>query len=88
MTDKSELEESVDTFLLSNFPQIKMHGGEFEILEADPNDGYVKIQLSGACSGCGISPMTKEAIRNRLPEKVEGVEMVSVETAGEGDLGF
>lgn len=86
MTDRDELEDRVDTFLLSNFPQIKMHGGEFEILEADPEDGYVKVQLSGACSGCGISPMTKEAIRDRLPDKVEGVNMVSVETAGGDSL--
>lgn len=88
MTEQNELEESVDSFLLSNFPQIKMHGGEFQIVEADPTDGYVKIRLTGACSGCGISPMTKEAIRNRLPNNIEGVKMVNVETGGEGDLGI
>jgi Fe-S cluster biogenesis protein NfuA len=80
--NEEELRSEVDTFLISNFPQIKMHGGEFTILEADPEDGFVSVQLSGACSGCGISPMTKEAIRSRLPDNVEGVNMVKVETTG------
>jgi Fe/S biogenesis protein NfuA len=79
---EDELRSRIDKFLTSNFPQIKMHGGEFSVLEADPSDGFVSIQLSGACSGCGISPMTKEAIRSRLPNKVNGVEMVQVETTG------
>lgn len=80
MTSTETLENAVDKFLLKNFPQIIAHGGGFDILEADDDDGYVKIRLTGACSGCGISPMTIQAIRDRLPKEVDGVQMVSVDT--------
>lgn len=80
--ERDEMEEEIDKFLAANFPQIKMHGGSYTIKEADPEDGYVSVHLGGACSGCGISPMTKQAIQDRLPKKVDDVEMVKVETGG------
>lgn len=83
---EEEMREEIDKFLAANFPQIKMHGGNYTIKEADPEDGYVAVHLGGACSGCGISPMTKEAIRDRLPSQVESVQMVKVET-GDGEFG-
>lgn len=80
---KEELEEEVDKFLAANFPQIKMHGGEYTIREADPEDGYVSVHLGGACGGCGISPMTKQAIQERLPNQIDDVQMVKVETGSD-----
>lgn len=86
MTERSEeeknLREEVDTFLMKNFPQIQMHGGSSSILEADPEEGYVEVSLGGACSGCGISPMTTQAIMTQLPQEVENVEEVNVTTGG------
>lgn len=79
-TDRESMIDEIESFLIANFPQIKAHGGEFKILEADPSDGFASIQLAGACSGCGVSPMTVEAIRDRLPKRVDSVDMIMVET--------
>jgi Fe-S cluster biogenesis protein NfuA len=94
MTDKErsekekQLREDVDTFLMKNFPQIQMHGGTSSVIEANPDKGYVKIQLGGACSGCGISPMTTQAIRTRMPDDIENVEEVEVDTGSGGGFGM
>lgn len=77
---KQELENEVDRFLKTNFPQIQMHGGEITITEVDVADQHVAINLSGACSGCGISPQTVQAVKTRLPKKVDGVTTVDVDT--------
>lgn len=76
----SELEHRVLTFLKRNFPQIRMHGGNATIEEIDPESGEVSVRLGGACSGCGISPMTTQAIKNRLPDAIPEIETVDVET--------
>ena len=76
----TELRESVSNFLRRNFPQIQMHGGSSAITAIDNETGYVEIQLGGACSGCGISPMTTEAIKRRLCNEIEGIETVTVKT--------
>ncbi|MFB6131177.1 MAG: NifU family protein [Salinigranum sp.] len=76
--------EDVAAFLRKNFPQIAMHGGNAAILDLDPETGEVWIRLSGACGGCGISPMTTRAIQTRLPVELADVTEVHVETADDG----
>lgn len=88
MTDENEFREEITNFLRRNFPQIQMHGGESSILEANPDEGVVHIALGGACSGCGISPMTVQAIKSRLPQQVESVTRVEVSTGMGGGGGF
>jgi len=77
----------VEKFLKRNFPQIQMHGGSSSIVELNSDEGYVKIRLGGACSGCGISPMTTQAISNRLPNEVDEIDEVKVNTGSES-MGF
>jgi len=74
-------------FIRRNFPQIQMHGGESSVLEADEEEGRVKIALGGACSGCGISPMTVQAIKQRMAKQIDAVEEVQVSTDGMGGFG-
>ena len=69
----------VGRFLQRNFPQIGMHGGEAAVEGVDLETGEVWIQLGGACSGCGISPMTIQAIQHRLVHEVEEIEVVHAE---------
>lgn len=76
--------EEINMFLRRNFPQIQMHGGESSVLDVDTDTGEVQIALSGACSGCGISPMTTQAIQRRLVQNIDWVENVSVSTGGAG----
>jgi len=80
-TESEALAAEVASFLRTNFPQIAMHGGDAAIQDLDPESGEVWIQLSGACGGCGISPMTTQAIQSRLPMDIDDVTRVHVETA-------
>ncbi|WP_254530319.1 NifU family protein [Natrinema gelatinilyticum] len=76
--------EDVSLFLRRNFPQIEMHGGDSSITEIDLDERRVSINLSGACSGCGISPMTTHAIQQRLPTEIDAIDHVSVSTGLDG----
>lgn len=80
------MEEQIEKFLRRNFPQIQMHGGSSSILEADKETGTVVIELSGACSGCGISPMTVTAIKKRLFNEMPEVQEITV-YAGQESMG-
>jgi len=83
MSEENEFREEISNFLRRNFPQIQMHGGSSSILEADPDDGVVQVALGGACSGCGISPMTVQAIKTRMVDQISDVEQVEVSTGME-----
>ncbi|WP_049900934.1 NifU family protein [Natrinema sp. J7-1] len=76
--------DEVSLFLRRNFPQIEMHGGDSSITEIDLDERRVSINLSGACSGWGVSPMTTQAIRRRLPSEIDAIDHVSVSTGLEG----
>lgn len=75
-----DLEERVANFLRRNFPQIQMHGGSAAIQDIDRETGEVHIQLGGACSGCGISPMTIQAIKSRMVKEIPEIEKVHAGT--------
>ena len=78
--DADTIASRVESFLMRNFPQISMHGGSAAVESVDEETGEVWLQLGGACSGCGISPMTIQAIQSRLPMDVEGVTTVHADT--------
>ena len=84
--DGADLEERINNFLRRNFPQIQMHGGTAAIQSIDRESGEVHLQLGGACSGCGISPMTIQAIKSRMTKEIPEVEAVHAE-AGMGGGG-
>lgn len=73
---KSELTNKVDMFMQAEMPQIKMHGGDWETTGFD--DGTISIELDGACGGCNISPMTVQALKNRMPDTIDRVDVVEV----------
>ncbi|PSP52248.1 hypothetical protein BRC67_05485, partial [Halobacteriales archaeon QH_3_68_24] len=77
-----DLQERISNFLRRNFPQIQMHGGSAAIQEIDREAGEVTIQLGGACSGCGISPMTIQAIKTRMTKEIPEIETVHANTGG------
>jgi Fe-S cluster biogenesis protein NfuA len=93
-TDSSDadgdLRERVVNFLRRNFPQIQMHGGSAAIEHLDRETGEVTIRLGGACSGCGISPMTIQAIKSRMVKEIPEISQVNANTGmggNEGGLG-
>ena len=82
-----DLEDRVSNFLRRNFPQIQMHGGSAAIQDLDRESGEVTIALGGACSGCGISPMTIQAIKSRMVKEIPEIEKVNAHTGREGGDG-
>ncbi|PSP84700.1 hypothetical protein BRC83_04465 [Halobacteriales archaeon QS_1_68_17] len=82
-----DLRERITNFLRRNFPQIQMHGGTAAIQNIDRETGEVSIQLGGACSGCGISPMTIQAIKTRMVKEIPEIEQVHADTGMEGGHG-
>lgn len=77
---EDELRERISLFLRRNFPQIRMHGGDAVIQDLDPDEGTVTIQLSGACSGCGLSPMTIQALKDRMTKEIPEITEVYANT--------
>ncbi|MDG5777240.1 NifU family protein [Haloarculaceae archaeon H-GB2-1] len=82
--DADDLRERVTNFLRRNFPQIQMHGGSAAIENIDREEGTVSIRLGGACSGCGISPMTIQAIKTRMTKEIPEINEVHAMTGQEG----
>lgn len=80
--ESRDLREQVATFLMRNFPQIAMHGGDAAVEAVDEDTGEVWIHLGGACSGCGISPMTVQAITQRLPMEIPEITTVHADAGG------
>jgi Fe-S cluster biogenesis protein NfuA len=72
------LERQAQRFMNDEVPQIQHHGGSFKIRDVDEEAGTATVAIGGACSGCGIAPMTMKAIERRLPEGVDGLEDVEV----------
>lgn len=77
---EEELRERVSRFVMRNFPQIQMHGGSHAVRDLDPEKGEVTIALGGACSGCGISPMTIQALKVRLTQEIPEITTVHADT--------
>jgi len=79
-----EVRRRVQTFMKAEFPQIEMHGGSTEIVDYEHSEGRIEILLSDACDGCGISPMTIQALKRRMPRSIDEIESVDAKT-GEGE---
>jgi len=84
---EDDLREEISIFLQKNFPQIEMHGGSAAIQNLDRESGEATIQLGGSCSGCGISPMTIQAIKKRMVDEIAEIETVHANTGGGGGSG-
>ncbi|MFO7927559.1 MAG: NifU family protein [Halobacteriota archaeon] len=86
---EDELRERISNFLRRNFPQIQMHGGSAAIRNLDREKGEVTVMLGGACSGCGISPMTIQAIKSRMTQEIPEIDTVHADTGmGGGSEGM
>jgi Fe-S cluster biogenesis protein NfuA len=86
-TDEDDLRDRISSFLMRNFPQIQMHGGSHAIRDLDAEKGEVTVMLGGACSGCGISPMTIQAIKSRMVKEIPEIETVHADTGMGGGMG-
>jgi len=57
---------------------LEAHGGNVELVDADPKTGVVTVRLLGACEGCPMGDQTlkyvvEAALRQAVPEVKEVV---------------
>jgi Fe-S cluster biogenesis protein NfuA len=73
------MKEQVETALNKIRPSLNADGGDVKLVDVS-DDGVVKVQLTGACSGCPMSQMTlKMGIEKLLKEEIPEVkEVVSI----------
>ncbi|MBU2566182.1 NifU family protein [Patescibacteria group bacterium] len=82
MTDNiAKFKQDIETALEEVRDALILHGGNVELVDADPVTGLVKVRLHGACVGCPMATMTlKDGIEATLVEKVPNVkEVIGVE---------
>lgn len=84
---EDDVRDQITNFLRRNFPQIQMHGGSAAIRDLDLESGEVTVMLGGACSGCGISPMTIQAIKSRMVKEIPEISQVHADTGMGGSMG-
>jgi len=77
-----KLERQTRSYMSDQVPQIQQHGGSFEVRDVDADAGTATVAIGGACSGCGIAPMTMKAIERNLPDSVDGIDDVEVVRSG------
>ena len=61
-------------------PAMQMDGGDISLVEWRPEEGLVRVALSGACSGCSMTSMTMslgvERVLKQLVPEVRAVEAI------------
>lgn len=68
----------IEAVIESIRPNLRMDGGDAELVEVDGNTIYLK--LTGACVGCGMASMTIGGIQQRLMEELgEFIKVVPAE---------
>jgi len=62
-------------------PQLRLHGGDIEILEFNEEKRHLKLRLLGQCCVCPSSIGTIDnLIKFNLKDRVKGLENITVET--------
>ncbi len=81
MKTREELKTDVENVLAVLRQGILMHGGNVELVDADPETGKVQVRLQGSCVGCPLSDLTLKAgiedtLKELVPEVTEVVQIV------------
>lgn len=73
----SNIEEKIKQSLENVRPNLQADGGDVQFVEWDEENGVVKLQLMGACSGCPMAQVTlKEGVEAVLKKEVPEVKEV------------
>lgn len=75
----------IEAVIESIRPNLRMDGGDAELVEVDGNIVYIK--MTGACSGCGMATMTIGGIQQRLMEELgEFIRVIPAEKMPQAQL--
>lgn len=71
------MKKEVEKFIKEIRPQLRMDGGDVELIDVDEKKGVVKVRLQGACATCPMSTITlKQGIEAEMKKKIKGVKEV------------
>ena len=72
--------EKVQAVIEEIRPMLQADGGDIELVDVEPEEGIVKVRLTGACGGCPMAQMTLQmGVQRRLQREIPEVkEVVSV----------
>ncbi len=78
--NREELKQEIERVLEVVRGGLAMHGGNVELIDADPESGKVEVRFQGACVGCPMSAMTfhagiEEVLLEMVPEVKEVVQV-------------
>ncbi|MFZ6015171.1 MAG: NifU family protein [Patescibacteria group bacterium] len=74
---KEQFKGQVEQILEDVRQALIMHGGNVELVDADPDSGIVRVRLHGACVGCPMAGITlKQGIEAELIDKLPQVKQV------------
>jgi Fe-S cluster biogenesis protein NfuA len=81
----------VEGALEKSRPYLRSHGGDVELIDADPS-GVVRLRLEGSCQGCPSSSVTlklaiEQAIRDAAPDTTDIVVEGELKQAPRPQLG-
>ncbi len=77
--NKEQIIEKINKALDEIRPFLKSDGGDISLIDLE-DDGTVKVQLQGACTGCSVNQMTLKSgvemtIKKHVPEILRVVEV-------------
>lgn len=72
--------EGVQAVIEEIRPMLQADGGDIELVDVEPEEGVVKVRLTGACGHCPMAQMTLQmGVQRKLKEVYpELKEVVSV----------
>ncbi len=75
--NREEMKLEVEQVLNTVRGGLVMHGGNIELIDADPETGKVQVRFQGACVGCPMAEMTfKAGIEETLLDMLPDVKIV------------
>jgi len=58
-------------------PMLQADGGDIELVDVEPEEGVVKVRLTGACGCCPMAQMTLQmGVQRRLQKEIPEVKEV------------
>lgn len=77
LNSKEQFISQIEQILDELRQPLMLHGGNVELVDADPKTGIVSVRLHGACVGCPMAELTlKGGIEATLVEKLPQVKEV------------